>query len=595
MRNIVNLNCKDTSCHGVSSFSTKTNELIVTFVPQPHQKTNLHLFVVDVKNEGRTLQLDRLHTVSIPVSYWKGDGVMLIQLRSDEGNSDYIKFNTIAFNSNNDVCVCEMNNEFHFNICLPTTPVAKRVNSSITHGTLQALNEVVSSYIRQNENIVYAHKHDKGGLPEDATKTYGNSAMVYSAKPEHVTSVQFGRSGWACNCSTFAYLCIMGVPFEHSAYVEENLVNGKTYNHLGKAGYCFNIYGEEITEENHEVYYNTRRMYDRFKELGCAEPIVSDYSNVNVGDLVWFSPDAKMSDTEQKKIDEIGHVGIVMSVMNRFKDGDTSAPVLCIAECTSAHNPIKCKAYSSNSLIANGVYLVGKPVYQNVIERETEVLMAYDSGGSKRYIEKNFDLYNQEMVTLECDFKPTAMNQYIRLWGNGQVMLGENRHQELTQPVNSFELNKTRHLVLSFPFVLAGQEKNGKPVQITSMEINCENGLDDTLTNVKLYKGYKGTEKTHVVRASSLAELKANLLALLPTNSNKYYSGKLKVALVTTASISDESTTAVSLSTGNRYGDLHFYVNGTTVEFTLVTYYRFQHSTITYRNSKLIIKNTSLA
>ena len=595
MRNIVNIKCGDNACNGVTSFSTGTNELLITFIPSEYHKTNLHLSIIDVKNKTRTVELDSLYTASIPMEYWKGDGVMMVRLESNEATGDYITFNTMAFNSKNDICVCKTDDTFTINICAPTTKVPERVNSTITHGTLQALNEVVSSYIRQNENIVYAHKHDRGGLPEDDTKTYGNSAMVYNDKPERVTSVQYGRTGWACNCTTFVLLCLMGVPFEYSAYVEENLLNGKSYNHLGKAGYCFNIYGEEITEENFEDWYNTRRMYDRFKELNCAEPITSDYSNVNVGDVVWFSPDAKMSDTEQKKIDEIGHVGIVMSVLNRFKDGDSSAPVLVIAECTSATYTIKCKAYSSSSLITKGVYLVGKPVYQNVIERETEILMAYDSGGSKRLIEKQFDLYNQEMVTLECDFKPTAMNQYIRLWGNGEVMLSENRHQELTQPVNSTELNRTKHLVLSFPFVLANQTNNGKPVQITSIELNCENSDTDNLTNVKLYKGFKGPGKTHVVRASSLSELKTNLLALLPTNSNKAYTGRLKVALVTTTSISDESDTPVSLSTGNRYGDLHFYVNGTSIEFTLVTYYRFQHSTITYRNSKLIFKNTSLA
>lgn len=479
-----------------------------------------------------------------------------------------------------------------------------RVNSTMTHGSLQALNEVVSSYIRQNDNIVYAHKHDKGGKPEDATKTYGNSAMVYSTTPEHVASVQFqGRTGWACNCTTFTLLCIMGVPFEYSAYVEENLVNGKAYNHLGKAGYCFNVYGEEITAENHETYYNTQRLYKRFEELGLAEPTATDYSNVNVGDVVWFAPADKDSNGNIIKpagtVDQIGHVGIVMSVLNRYKENDDTAPVLVIAECTSAPYPIKCKAYSSKSLIEDGIHFVSKPVYQNVIERETEVLMSYDSGCVKRRIEKQFDLYNQEIVTLECDFKPTSMNQYVEVYANDQPMLARNTLQALTQPVNTAELNQVRHLVIPFALALENHGwngiSNGRPDRITSIEVNCVNGDNDTLSNVKLYKGFKGTEKTHVVRASNLDELKTNLLALLPTNSNKAYSGRLKVCLVTSASISDESSTPVSLSVGNRYGDLHFYVSGSTVEFTLVTYYRFQHSTLTYRNSKLIIKNTSLA
>lgn len=470
-------------------------------------------------------------------------------------------------------------------------------NNTMTHGTLQALNEVVSSYLRQNENIVYAHKHGKGGLPEDASKTYGDTAMVYDKKPEWVNSVQFApRAGWACNCSTFVNMCLLGVPFEYSAYTEENLVNGKTYNHLGKAGYCFNLYGEEITEDNYEEYYNTQRMYRRFKELGRAEKIAYDYSNVNVGDVVFFAPDASFTDDEETIIKEVGHVGVVMSVLNRYKENNRYEPVLVVAECTSAPYPIKCKAYSSKSLITDGIFLVGKPVYQNVIERETEVLMAYDSGCSKRRIEKEFDLYNQEMVTLECDFKPTSMNQYIVVYGNDEPMLVENGHQKLTQPVNSTELDKVRHLVLSFPMVLANQEKNGKPVQITSIELNCVNSDSaDNLTNVKLYKGFKGNEKTPVVRASDLDELKANVLALLPTYSNKAYTGRSKICLVTSASIFDESSKPVSLSAGQRYGDLYYYVSNSTVEFSIVTYYRYQHTTIVYRNNKLTVKNSSLA
>lgn len=469
-----------------------------------------------------------------------------------------------------------------------------RINNTMTTGTLQALNEVVSSYIRHNEELVYAHKHqDK----EYADKTYGDSAMVYSSKPDWLTSVQYGRTGWACNCTTFTYLCIMGVPFEHSAYVEENLVNDKTYNYLGTAGYCFNVWSEEITADNHEEWYNTRRMYSRFKELGRAEKITADYSNVNAGDVVWFSSRNDLTQDDEYLLGGVGHVGVVMSVLNRFEADDDTAPVLVIAECTSAPYPIKCKAYTSADLVENGIVLVGKPVYQHVGERETEILMAYDSGCSQRRIEQQFDLYNQEMVTLECDFKPTSVDQFIVLYGNDEPMLAGNDHQKLTQPVNSSELNKIKHLVLSFPFVLANQTYNGIPVQITSIELNCENSDSaDNLTNVKLYKGFKGIEKTHVVRASTLAELKANILKIVPTKSNKSYTGRLKLCLVTSDSISDESTTAVSLSAGTRYGDLYYYVSSSAVEFTYVSYYRYQHTTIAYRSStsKLIVKNTSL-
>ena len=117
MRNIVNINYHDISCHGISSFSTNTNELIVSFVPKAHQKTNLTLFVIDTNNVGRVLKLDKLYSVVIPVDCWNRDGVMMVQLRSDEGNSDYVKFNTTAFADQDDVYVTKNNNEFTLSIC----------------------------------------------------------------------------------------------------------------------------------------------------------------------------------------------------------------------------------------------------------------------------------------------------------------------------------------------------------------------------------------------------------------------------------------------------------------------------------------------
>ena len=79
----------------------------------------------------------------------------------------------------------------------------------------------------------------------------------------------------------------MGVPFNYSAYNRENnTAENPCGNMLGKAGYCFNIWGEDITAENIETYYNTQRMYQKFKEMGLGEDINSDYSNVCPGDVV---------------------------------------------------------------------------------------------------------------------------------------------------------------------------------------------------------------------------------------------------------------------------------------------------------------------
>ena len=484
-----------------------------------------------------------------------------------------------------------------------------RTSNNISHGTLQALNEVVSSYIRQNNNIVYAHVHEKGGDPEDPDKTYGNSAFVYDAQPERVDYKQdsLDKVGWACNCTTFVLLCLLGVPFEYSAYGKrdgyyEDNVHQMAYNYLGKAGYCFNVYGEEITADNYKKYYNTQRLYARFKELGRAEKIAYDYSNVNVGDVVWFSKGAQFTDTEDNIFKEIHHLGIVMSVLNRYKEGDDSAPVLVIAECTSASYPIKCKSYTSAKLIENSVFLVGRPVYENVTERESELLMSYDLGYSKRTIQKSFDLYNQEMVTLECDFKPTSSEQYIRIYANGNELLNRHRHQELTQPVGKFELGKTRHLIFSFPLALALDSNNlGRPDQITEIGIGCENSdSPDNLTNVRLYKGFKGSEKTYIINASTRTALKNQILSLLPTSSNRPYNGRLNICIVTSEDIEDDSANeetgqaAITLTSGARYGELYYYIGENNVEFSAILYYKGNCTNIVYKNGKVYFKNTSL-
>ena len=435
---------------------------------------------------------------------------------------------------------------------------------SIPHGTLQALNDVVSSYLRENEHLVYAHKHNKGGRLEEFSKTYGNSAFNYQSTPEWIDSVQYeGRSGWACNCTTFAYLCLMGVPFNYSAYNRlNNTAEEPCGNKLGRAGYCFNIWGEDITAENIGDYYNTQRMYKKFCEMGLAEKINEDYSNVGPGDVVWYAPEGEESD--------IGHVGIVMATHNRFVGGDDEAPVLTIAHCTSAPYPIKCMAYTSQRLMDEGVFFVGHPRYQTVEPRASEVLMSYDRSYTSFNITRNFDLYNQEIVTLECDYTPTKLGQYIKIYANGTSLYPGGRIRSYTECTNVNEIGITQHLVLPvalniYTAGLAKPQTTSKPIKIEKISINCINSNSDiNIKNLKLYKGFKGEPKKIIFKAKTLEELQEKITDFMPTASNRQYSEKNSVCVIIDEDIKLGNK---KLPTGCYYGDLHGSISASGVKY----------------------------
>ena len=136
MRNIVNIDCNNTSCYGASYFNTNTNELIVSIVPKTSQQTNLTLYVIDPKNVVRIIKLDKLNSAVIPIECWNSEGLMMVQLRSDEGNSDYIRFNTKAFSNNDDVYVTCVANEFVMHLCEANDlPKLKRYDEKIVLNT----------------------------------------------------------------------------------------------------------------------------------------------------------------------------------------------------------------------------------------------------------------------------------------------------------------------------------------------------------------------------------------------------------------------------------------------------------------------------
>lgn len=425
---------------------------------------------------------------------------------------------------------------------------------TVATGTMQRIIEVATSYLKHNNDLVYGHKHNDN---EDKTLNYGNSAFVLDGSIDTL-SVSYDwekddtgnklldnngnvvykanalwRTGKVINCSTFALLVAMGVPYEKSRY---NPLNDS--NKWGAAGYCYNVWQEAVTSANYEEYYNTRRLYERMEYLGCAGPILPDYSNVSAGDLVFFAPADKnelgVTIKEGGTVDQIGHVGVVLAT-NHTADG---TPSIVIAESTSATYTIQFNNYTLADLKASYVCFVGKSSYNYIPQQESELLYKCNGAFNSHALLKDYNLTNGELVTFEFDYTPTSLEQHITIFGQPEEMsqahlLESHRLEQLTRLNNVNELGQTYHMVITMPFSLYRQEKNGvittkpfQPYKINRINVKVNNiaGVEDipVLSNFKIWRGLPSTEKTTVLYPANADDLKEMLLKLVPEVTTDY-------------------------------------------------------------------------
>lgn len=120
MRNIININCSNADCNGVTSAANGFNELILSIIPSPLQMTNYRLEITDHASIVYTAAVSNLNYMVIASSYWNGDGIMKVRLLSDEENSDYIIFNCKSFTSENEVFFKLIDGVYHLCICSET-------------------------------------------------------------------------------------------------------------------------------------------------------------------------------------------------------------------------------------------------------------------------------------------------------------------------------------------------------------------------------------------------------------------------------------------------------------------------------------------
>lgn len=453
----------------------------------------------------------------------------------------------------------------------------KTQSTTISKGTLQRLINVATSYLKHTNDIVYGHK--RPAEPEEGV-TYGNSAFDYINGPEYIKG-QYDRSGLACNCTTFALLTTMGVPYEYSAY---NPLNGTGNNQLGIAGYCYNIYREAITKDNYELYYNTQRMYQRYVELGVGQLINPDYSNVNAGDVVWFT-------REKNNVDQIYHCAVILGRISQYQEGNDTKPVFILAECVNAPYAIKIWSYTSSQLVESGVNFVGHPQYQYTNDMESEVIIKMQkSQGTFNAQFTDLNIQNCEVITIDFDFIPTQINQYIAIYGNDNQLINGNRIRELTELNNVNQLNTVIHHSITIPFMLASQTSNAYPSMINKIGINVVNNDGNSIiSNLKIYRGLPSREKLKVIRPTSLNDLNSLLLSIVP-QTNVGFNDSFDLCLIPQASI--QLNDSITLQTNIYYGKI--YTRSDSNQKRLV--YRFiqnnQETTILYYNNNWTYKQT---
>lgn len=416
----------------------------------------------------------------------------------------------------------------------------KDVPGDIPTGTLQKLYANILTFVTHNDDIVYMHKPNATynyatGLQADG-HYYGFSAFDPSHMPTYglcgtegtpyVDKDGVNRQGYAINCTAFVLFNLLGIPYEYTTY---NSYNSNGTYPIGKAGYCYNVWDDAIDNDPDavELYFNTIRLYKRFAELGQGNKINPTYNNVKPGDVLFCSHDPDDPD-------EIYHCGICLAVgPNQYNEVGTD-PVILIAEVLNGPYCARVSWKSSAMIADEGWWFYGRPVWPYTEPEEVELIAACDYTDQTLTIVKDFDIFNQEILTFEFDYTPVSTDQYLNVYGSGAHLRSPNRLRSFTERGNAGELG-TKHYIIPIPMVLNGTNKFGDPSDtLTSIGLPMvQNSEGCNIQNLKIWRGFKGSGiKTPVITFEDIPDLKDKLVALLPTEASHTCEFNIKVTLV---------------------------------------------------------------
>lgn len=113
MRSICNVNFQDKTLNGQTNVSSEKNELILRVSKLNVQLTNVFIIVTGVNGEVREYDYDN-QGISVSKELFLGEGIMTVQVVSDEINSQPMSIFCIDFNDSENVYCKYINNQFTF-------------------------------------------------------------------------------------------------------------------------------------------------------------------------------------------------------------------------------------------------------------------------------------------------------------------------------------------------------------------------------------------------------------------------------------------------------------------------------------------------
>ena len=404
-------------------------------------------------------------------------------------------------------------------------------SGSIDAGTLSRIYDVVLSYYRHNNDLVYMHKcsalfdyHE--GLQSDG-HWYGNSPLMY---PLPVTYGKCGfdsipytdaqgndREGYAINCTTLAILVMLGIPYEYTTYTS-NVQN--TLEQVGAAGYAFNMWQELLTFKNADDYYNSQRFYQRMKELGLARKTDNSLRDIKPGNILWVSKSGKESG--------INHCAICLYVSPLTVQRSSGLPQYLIAEVRNSPYPVTLRWLTADDMLEDGWLFTAQPYYGPMLPETGEVLYKMSTGTNSVQI-SGLDILNGEILTFDFDYTPATETDYINCYVNGDHAKDPGRLMYITRPQNANAVGQKKHFTIPMPMLSAAGATCDPNITIESITLICHgesSANNASIENLTIYRGMPSdlTERPKILLVTSQSDYEQQVAALIPeTNKPAAY------------------------------------------------------------------------
>lgn len=155
MKNIINIDCNNSTYNSTFNSADNINELHLAIKPLDTCISNLKIEITAVNSDIFTYAVvlqEKVVSYLIPYEFYSKKGIMKIRLLSDEGNSEYYNFlNVNDLNGNENIFCKKIDNDFKILIATENStgvPIATEVDLGVikvgstlnvkTDGTLNA-------------------------------------------------------------------------------------------------------------------------------------------------------------------------------------------------------------------------------------------------------------------------------------------------------------------------------------------------------------------------------------------------------------------------------------------------------------------------